>query len=162
MLFRSVSRRNLNFAIASKVFLCSEAQIKDIVDFRRIQDKYIVLHNAVDIGFFANGVPARERIGLNKHDVVIGTVAQISRRKGIDIFLDAAERLLDQGRILKFVIVGPQAVGEEQYFRSVMSRAQEGRLKGNVTYLGSREDIPDILASLDVFCLPTQIGRAHV
>lgn len=153
---QTVFRRNLNFAIARRVFLCSEGQIREIVNFRRIKDKAIILHNAVDIEFFANGRPIRENLGLTKDAIVIGTVAQISHRKGIDVFLDAGQRLLDKGHVLKFVIVGPKAAREEEYFDSIMNRAGQGGLKDNVIYLGSRADIPDIMASLDLFCLPTR------
>lgn len=153
---QTVFRRNLNFAIARRVFLCSEGQIREIVNFRRIKDKAIILHNAVDIEFFANGRPIREKLGLTKDAIVIGTVAQISHRKGIDVFLDAGQRLLDKGHVLKFVIVGPKAAREEEYFDSIMNRAGQGGLKDNVIYLGSRADIPDIMASLDLFCLPTR------
>lgn len=152
----NASGRNLNFKIARKVFLCSMAQSKATQNFDRIKDKCVVLHNAVDVEVFAAGHPIREAIGLTNDDVVVGTVAQISRRKGIDLFLDTAELLLAKGRKLKFVVVGPMAVGEEKYFQSMTERMRGTALKESVVYLGSRTDIPDILASFDVFFLPTR------
>ena len=151
-----VSRSNLNFRIARRIFLCSKAQSTTIGNFQRIEDKSVVLHNAVDTKSFARGHPIRESIGLSANDLVIGTVAQISHRKGIDIFLDAAERLLDANRKLKFVIVGPRATKEEAYFRSIMARLGQTPLKDSVIYLGSRRDIPNLFASFDIFCLATR------
>ena len=104
----TVSGRNLNYMVASKVFLCSAAQSNEIANFDKIKDKCIVLHNAVDIELFASGRSIRDAIGLAKDDIVIGTVAQISHGKGIDLFLDTAERLLGSGKKLKMVIVGTQ------------------------------------------------------
>lgn len=152
----TVSRRNLNYSIASKVFLCSAGQMVTIVNAEQIKDKFVVLHNAVDVESFAKGCSIREQIGLSDNDVVIGIVAQIGHRKGIDLFLDTAEHLLDSGRQLKFLIAGPQATNEEPYFRSMMERIQQGRLKESTLYLGGRKDIPDVLTSLDVFFLPTR------
>lgn len=152
----TVSDRNLNYVAASRVFLCSAAQGDQIVGFEKIKEKCVVLHNAVDVGVFAGGHPIREAIGLAQNDIVIGTVAQISHRKGIDLFLDTAERLLDSGKKFKFVIVGPKADDEEPYFQSIMERTRKGPLKESVVYLGSRADIPDILATFDVFFLPTR------
>ena len=143
-----------NYVAASRVFLCSAAQGNQIVGFEKIKEKCVVLHNAVDVGVFAGGSSIREAIGLARNDIVIGTVARISHRKGIDLFLDTAERLLDSGKKFKFVIVGPQAVGEERYFQSIMERTRKGPLKESVVYLGSRADIPDILATFDVFFRP--------
>ena len=151
-----VSSRNLNYVAASRVLLCSAAQGNEIVGFEKIKEKCVVLHNAVDVRLFASGHSIREAIGLARNDIVIGTVAQISHRKGIDLFLDTAERLLDSGKKFKFVIVGPKAVGEEPYFQAIMERTRKGQLKESVVYLGSRVDIPNILATFDVFFLPTR------
>jgi glycosyltransferase involved in cell wall biosynthesis len=152
----NISKKNFNFAIARRVFLCSAAQSNEIVNFDKIEDKCVVLHNAVDIGLFASGRPIRAAIGLAQDDIVIGTIAQISHRKGIDLFLDTAERLVASGKQLKFVIVGPKAVKEEQYFQSIIDRIKQGPLRESVIYLGSRVDVPDVLASFDVFFLPTR------
>jgi glycosyltransferase involved in cell wall biosynthesis len=152
----SISGNNLNYAIARKVFLCSAAQSGEITNFDRIKDKSIVLHNAVDTRVFANGHAIRDEIGIMKNDLAVGTIAQISHRKGIDLFLDTAERLIGDYPNLKFVIVGPSAVREDAYSKSIMERIQNPPLKGIVIYLGSRTDIPNILASLDIFFLPTR------
>jgi glycosyltransferase involved in cell wall biosynthesis len=153
---QSVSRRNLNYSIAKKVFLCSAGQIEVIENSELIRDKLTVLHNAVDVEAFSRGRSIREKLGLPESAVVIGTVAQIGYRKGIDLFLDAAEQLLDRHPQLKFVVVGPQASNEESYFLTMMERMQHGRLKTGVVYLGGRTDIPDVLSSFDVFFLPTR------
>jgi len=151
-----VSRRNLNFALARKIFLCSAGQSAEIGHFERIGDKCVVLHNAVDIGVYSSGQSIRRAIGLGADDIVVGTIAQISHRKGIDLFVGAARRLLDEGLPVKFVIVGPRAVNEEPFFDSIMGAIHDQRLEHNVLYLGSRSDVPDVLASLDIFCLPTR------
>lgn len=151
-----ISRRNLNYSIAKKVFLCSAGQLEVIENSQMIKDKLVVLHNAVNVDAFSNGHSIRTQIGLPNDALVIGTVAQIGHRKGIDLFLDTAERLLDRHPQLKFVIVGPQATKEESYFQEVMARLQQGRLKSGVLYLGGRKDIADVLTSFDIFFLPTR------
>lgn len=151
-----ITGKNLNFGVARRIFICSIAQKQAIVNFDRIKDKCTVLHNAVDIEVFAQGRPIRETIGLAEDDLVVCTVAQIRHGKGIDLFLDAAEQLLDHTRKLKFVIAGPRAADESEYFDEVMKRLTVGPLKDNVIYLGSRSDIPDLFASSDVFLLATR------
>jgi glycosyltransferase involved in cell wall biosynthesis len=151
-----ITRSNLNLSIASKIFMCSAAQSEAIDNFERIKAKHVVLHNAVDIDVFARGRPIRDAIGLPADDVVIGTVAQIRHGKGIDIFLDAATQLLRGNDKLKFVIVGPPASNEQEYYKNMMGRLESAPLKGHVIYLGSRTDIPDLMASFDIFCLPTR------
>ena len=152
----TVSNRNLNYVAASRIFVCSAAQASEIGNFDRVKDRCVVLHNAVDIGLFAGGHPIRESIGLAKDDRVIGTIAQIKHGKGIDLFLDTAERLLGRGNKVKMVIVGPKGVAEDDYFQSCVDRINRSPLQGNVIYLGSRVDVPDLLASFDIFFLPTR------
>lgn len=151
-----ISRENLNYSIAKKVFLCSAAQMEVIGNIEPIRDKLVVLHNAVDVDAFSNAHSIREEIGLPEEALVIGTVAQIGYRKGVDLFLDTADQLLDRHPQLKFVIVGPQATKEESYFRVMMARMQQGRLKRQVVYLGGRKDIPNVMSSFDIFFLPTR------
>ena len=152
----TVSNRNLNYVAASRIFVCSAAQAREIGNFDRVKDRCVVLYNAVDIGLFAGGRPIRESIGLSKDDRVIGTIAQIKHGKGIDLFLDTAERLLTGGNEVKLVIVGPKGVAEDDYFRACIDRIERSPLQGNVIYLGSRVDVPDLLASFDIFFLPTR------
>lgn len=151
-----ITRRNLNYSLAKKVFLCSAGQKETIENAAMIDDKLVVLHNAVDIDAFGRGRSIRAELGLSSDALVIGTVAQIGRRKGIDIFLDAAELLLDRHPQLKFVIAGPPATSEDAYFKAMVERMGSGRLKEAVFYLGGRKDVPDVLSSFDVFFLPTR------
>ena len=151
-----ITRRNVNFGMARRIFICSLAQSQVTTNFDRIRHKCTVLHNAIDVEVFARGRPVREAIGLAADDLVVGIVAQIRYGKGIDIFLDAAEQLLKESRNLKFVIVGPAAQDEGDFFARMMQRLKQARLKDHVINLGSRRDIPDLIASFDVFCLPTR------
>lgn len=151
-----ITRRNLNYSLAKKVFLCSAGQKETLENVALIEDKLVVLHNAVDVEAFDKGRSIRAELGLADDALVVGTVAQIGRRKGIDIFLDAAELLLDQHPKLKFVIAGPPATNEEAYFKAMVERMQSGRLKDAVFYLGGRKDVPNVLSSMDVFFLPTR------
>lgn len=152
----TVHRSNLNYLLARKVFLCSKAQADQVKNFEAIASRSVVLHNAVDIDHFASGHPIRRELGLKTDEIVIGTVAQVGHRKGSDLFLDAAERVLASGKNVTFLMVGPQAVGEADYFQTIMNRLQKDPLKGRVHYLGGRRDVPDLLSSFDVFFLPTR------
>lgn len=62
-----------------------------------------------------------------------------------------------RGDHLVFVIVGPDGTGEEQFATQMRAQAVEDpALRNRVRFLGSREDIPEFLKSLDLFVLPTR------
>jgi glycosyltransferase involved in cell wall biosynthesis len=124
--------------------------------FHRIAGKAEVLYNALDAAAMSRGVSIREDLGLKEGQLAIGTVAQVGRRKGIDILIETARLLLREREETVFLIAGPPAVGEEEFGRRMQSLAEAPDLRGRVRFLGPRSDIPDFLASLDLFLLPTR------
>ncbi len=147
--------RNLHRFAATKVLFCSEYERRHFQHLQRILPKTEILYNTVDVSRFAEALPKRRELGLKSHQVAIGTIAQISKRKGIDLILEVA-RLLPDDHLL-FLIVGPDGAGEEQFAAEMRAQALEDpALRTRVRFLGSRQDIPELLKSIDLFVLPTR------
>jgi glycosyltransferase involved in cell wall biosynthesis len=151
-----VELRNLNWFAARKVLFCSGFEMSNTVRFARIAHRAEVLHNAIDTAAVRRGVSIRANLGLTDGQVAIGTVAQVGHRKGIDILIETAAVLLRERDDLVFFIAGPVAAGEDEFGRRMQELAAEPALRGRVRFLGSRSDIPDFLASLDIFLLPSR------
>src|ERR1019366_5845057 len=83
-------------------------------------------------------------------------VAQMVQQKGIDILIETASILLRERSDLVFLVAGRTVPSEEEFGRRMRSAAEEPDLRGRIRFLGSRSDIPDFLASLDLFLLPTR------
>jgi len=81
---------------------------------------------------------------------VIGMVSVLRSWKGHHIFFEAIRRLRDSGRDFQFVVVGGGAPVE--VFEGI---AKTHGAEGQVTFLGHREDIPEVLRALDVLCIPS-------
>ena len=81
---------------------------------------------------------------------VIGMVSVLRSWKGHPIFLKAVRLLLDQGVRARFVIVG-----EGPQYDNICEMIEQHRLEADVTLLGYREDVPDILRALDVLVIPS-------
>lgn len=150
------SPRNLHWRLATQVVFVSKAHRAGAQFIERIAAKSIVVHNAIDVARFAAGRSLRTALGLHDSDIAIGTVAQVSRRKGIDLILDVAARLLPSHERLVFLLIGPDGVDEGDFAEACRTRAAEPALYGRVRFLGSRKDIPDLLRTCDVFFLPTR------
>jgi len=150
-----VALQNLDRFAARKVLFCSRSVMENFVRVDRLGGRAEVLYNRIDTEAFARGRKIAADLGLDGRDIAIGTVAQISQRKGIDIILESARILLAERDDLVFLIVGPEAQNEREFCRRMHAAAEAPALRGRVRFLGSRQDIPDILASLDLFLLPT-------
>ncbi|OHB81887.1 MAG: hypothetical protein A2W31_15620 [Planctomycetes bacterium RBG_16_64_10] len=113
--------------------------------------KVHVIRNGVDTQGFArrsDKASYRAALGLPPRAPVVGIVAALRPEKNHALFLRGAGRVLRRIPTAQFVVVGdgPQ--------RTELARlaAQLG-IDRSVHFLGTRTDIPDLLAALDVFAI---------
>jgi len=141
------------------VLAISEVIKKNLVETCPLtEDKILLLHNAVDTKKFdpkkIDGKKNRKAFGFSDDEVVIGMLARFSPGKGHEEVLSAAKILNKKFSNLKFLIVGEASRGEENYANQIKKLAVEYNLN-NLGFAGFREDTPEVLASLDIFCFPS-------
>ncbi len=111
------------------------------------------LWKGVDLAPFDLGIATRtatrEALGLADDELAIGTACRMAWQKGIDQLLDAIR--LVRGRIgrASFLIVGD---GRER----AQIEAAAHDVAGAVRFLGQRDDVPALLAALDLFVQPSR------
>lgn len=101
-----------------------------------------------------NGVTLPNPIAHNGQEgaLVVGTLATVSRRKGTDVFVDAARELGTADGELEFRIVGPLATGpEEQWAEQLVADARRAGVEHRVV-----DDPVAELAEWDIFVLPSR------
>lgn len=122
-------------------------------------DRMVVFYPPVDTEAFRprpeSGKPLRAELGIPMEVPVVGVVGNINPQKGHEYFLEAAAVVKRSVPEARFVIAGHIYPNHREYFESLLSRAEaHGMEQGkDIFYLGSRQDIPDVLASIDVFAL---------
>jgi len=79
-------------------------------------------------------------------------IARITKEKGVLDFLEAARQVRKRHRDTAFLLVGP-AAGDEP---DGIDTAYINAYAKDVTYLGRRDDIPQLLNASDIFVLPTR------
>jgi glycosyltransferase involved in cell wall biosynthesis len=103
-----------------------------------------------------NGIPAVEPAARPSGTFVVGTVGYVSRTKGTDIFLSAAELALRQRPQLRFEHVGqPRLWGDDAFDAAIEERAAAYPLRESLTLLG-RAPAADALARWSVFVLTSR------
>lgn len=89
---------------------------------------------------------------------VIASVGVISRRKGSDVFVDAAALVREQRPDVRFLLVGsPTDPLDAEWAGGVLRRAAGVGVK----HL-DRADVPELLRSIDVFALPSRIDPCPI
>jgi len=96
----------------------------------------------IDLQRFGSAQP-----GLAKQGPLVGNVARLAEQKDHRTLLAAVPAVVARRPGTRFVIAGDGELREE------LERAAEGL---PVDFLGHREDVPMLLASLDVFAFPSQ------
>lgn len=116
------------------------------------QARTVVIRETADPGEFSpqrsGRFRARERIP--DEAPVIGGAGRIDTWKGFDVLLEAFARTLTTHPEAHLVIAGGPVTGKEWLAADLAARAAEIR---NVHWLGPRDDLPEILADLDLFVL---------
>jgi glycosyltransferase involved in cell wall biosynthesis len=115
------------------------------------RNRVVVIPNGVDTNRFApmpDAGSVRDELGISPTAPVVTIVAALRPEKNHELFLDMAVRVRRKLPDARFLIVGdgPRRPALEE-------RARELGLGSTVLFLGSREDVPQILSSSHVFAL---------
>lgn len=111
-----------------------------------------VIFNAVDVARFC-GTNIKDKLGIAEDQIVVSFHGQIRRIKGIEMFVELAQRIRDQR--VRFLMTGPIRPDQEgAYSREQLD--QLIRSDGRISYLGYVDNINDIYASTDIVVMPSQ------
>jgi glycosyltransferase involved in cell wall biosynthesis len=140
--------RSVAVLLSSKAIAVSRAVAADLHS-ARVMRRVVVIPNGIDLFEYAPR-PAdhvlRTEFGVLESEILIATVCRIDPDKRIEDILAVAGALADSKA--RFIIVG-ETSGEPGYEREVRSAAQRD-LKGNCTFVGSRQDIARIMGAADL------------
>ncbi|HLM00131.1 MAG TPA: glycosyltransferase family 4 protein, partial [Pyrinomonadaceae bacterium] len=97
----------------------------------------------------------RAELNLAENELLFGMIANFYRdpRKDHLTLCRALPKVLGEIENARCVFVGRTEAGAEKKFDECVSFCRANRIADRVHFLGAREDIRDVLASLDVFVL---------
>ena len=117
--------------------------------------KVTVIPDGIDFLPFEEAVPSdflRKELAFSPDDYLVGIVAHLADHKGHKYLIRASKILREKAPGIKVIIVG------EGPMRLELDRlAKEIKVEDMVFFLGFREDVPRILASLDLFVLSSYL-----
>ena len=100
----------------------------------------------------ARRAAARTRLGVGDRAPLLLAVARQEHQKGLDVLLDAVALVRHEVPEARLVVAG-RAGSQTPLLRDRVSRL---RLGDAVSFLGSRDDVADLLCAADVFVLPSR------
>src|SRR5271165_4289428 len=126
-----------------------------------------VIYNIVNLSRFHPGAAPPADLRKPADEIWYGIVGAITPLKGHDIFLAAAEKVVRELPNANLVIVGNNPYVTEAGLRfeeELRSRVWNSPLRDRVKFMGFRNDVPGILAQLNVLVQPNRgpegLGRS--
>lgn len=148
----------LTLPITDKLIVVSPRNIdKGLADGIGKADDYVVIRSGIELDRFGHPQVSREEmrrdLGIPQDAVVIGTVTRLSPQKAPLDFLQMVAALMardwgDKQPNLYFVMVGDGPLRGD-----VEATARELGVADRVVLTGLRRDIPELMATFDIFAL---------
>lgn len=118
-------------------------------------EKIIVIENGVNVQRFANqenaGRALRDEFQIAADVPLIGIIGRLQLQKDHDNFLKAAVRIRSELPDTRFLIVGDGPLRDE-----LQSQTQALGLVSSIIFCGIRQDIPAVMAALDVLVISSK------
>jgi glycosyltransferase involved in cell wall biosynthesis len=136
-----------------------------------------VIYNPVDLEHWdaahIDRGAARARLGVaGRRGLLLGVVAQLSPWKGQDTAIEALRQACEEGLDAHLLLIGSAKFraratrfDNEGYVAHLRALVADAGLQDRVSWLGEREDVPELLSALDILLLPSweePFGRALI
>lgn len=122
-------------------------------DWRKHPEQFKICYDGIDIEQFCGREvcsEVRSELDLPTDSLVVGHVGRFSRVKNHSTFVDMAEHVSRQFKNLYFLLVGDGEL-QPQIEMEVTKRGLSNRF----VFAGNRDDVPRMLAAMDVFVMPS-------
>ncbi len=150
---------HLLYSYIPQRILTSGNMIADIVKQVRCvgSNKVVSIPAGVDLRKFDSGISGekiRKELKVDSNQILIGKIGVVRGWKGHNYFLEAIPLILKNIPYAKFVIAG-----NGPGFKEIKSKVKLAGIENKVDLLGHREDVPEIMAALDVQVLASFAGE---
>ena len=114
--------------------------------------QFVTIFSGIDTHPYEEAVAQREAtrraLGVGTNDVLIGGVGRLERVKGFTYFVEAAHAVAETVPAARFILAGQGSLEDEL-------RAQAAPLGERFQWLGMREDVPALMAAMDILVAPS-------
>ncbi len=145
--------RRYLYGVAARIAVVSGDTGESLSSKVRIDSsRMVVVYNGIDTSKFAKAdrVRSREALGIPESAVVVGAVSRLDPVKDHSTMLKAFARIVGGGREHLFLIVGD---GPER--GRIEDLIGDLGIRDNVIMTGFNEDIPGMLAAMDIYMQPS-------
>lgn len=137
--------------LSTVTIIVSESTKKQIAILPGIKNKLRMIHNGIDTIPFISSAEAREKLQINPNNLVIGTISELHRNKGLDYLLSAFQKVIARHPTTQLVIIGE---GEQR--KNLETLIAKYQLENSVSLIGFIDDARIYLKAFDIFTLTSR------
>lgn len=124
------------------------------------EERVLTIANGVNVSHFdphrvGDGRTRRAELGIPNDAFVVGFIGRQVREKGIAEFIQAIECLLSKYPNLWAIIVGERLATDHAQGVAQTLEAAQTRIGKRLIQTGPRNDIAELIATMNLFCLPS-------
>jgi len=145
----------VNHLTCSQVIAVSQAVKDNLIRQGVSAGKIEVIYNGIDTeGFRRRSATTRATLPPGEknggYSATVGLIARLEKEKGHRYFLEAAKIILTRMKKIQFMIIGTGSLEKE-----LKDYARKLKIDQYVVFTGLRDDIPELLAEMDIVVLPS-------
>jgi glycosyltransferase involved in cell wall biosynthesis len=139
---------------ADRIICVSRAVARGLDAFGVPPGKLVVIRNGLDLQARFRPRPAtgllHVQFGLPPGARLVGMIGQLAPWKGQHVFLRAASIAAKTQPAAVFLVIGEPLFGDTRYQARLIRLARAGAIEEKVVFTGRRDDMPEVLAELDL------------
>lgn len=157
LIYKAFNRFSERFV--DRFLVVSDALEKMMIEKHRIDPQRIVkIYNGIekdeycisDEEIVRRRSSLRTKANIGEDVAVIGVIGRLVWQKGFKYFIEAIPEVLKESKEARFLLVGEGELKSELKVKS-----KKLKLEDKVIFTGFRNDIKDVLASIDIFVIPS-------
>ena len=113
----------------------------------------VVINNGIDLKKFDRNQPLKDiraEYGIAKDVILVGYILRITHQKNPLGMIDAFHQVLGRTNNVRLLMVGEGDLKDQ-----VRAKVKELGIEDYVHFDNFRQDVPDILQAIDIYCLPS-------
>ena len=148
------------FELAESVdgFIVGSNAVRDMLLRRGITKPIDVVYEFVDVAAFSGEaeVDIRDMLGIPANAFVVGGCATIESRKGPDLFVQIARRVIEKSPDIYFLWVGGRYPSTEAEYQKLRSNIVDAGLENRIIFTDIHNELSEYYRAMDIFILPSR------
>lgn len=118
------------------------------------EQPFVFVPNGIDLELYRNvsetKAAIRESLNISEDAFVVGNIGRFEEQKNHSFLIDIFEQTIKLHENCHLILIG-----EGSLFPAITEKVRSKGLEAKVSFLGVRDDIPQLLKSMDVFLMPS-------